>query len=179
MREISFEDEDLLLDLDSDPLVMRYLTNGVPSTRAQIKQALERINRLHLTYAGKFGVWAAFESSRNEFMGWFLFRPDKKDPENTSRLELGYRLKQKFWGQGYATEGSRAILQKGFSELALEHAFAQTMKNNLASQNVRKKVGMKFIRQYHDPEYVSIDEWVVEYGLSRSDWFQKSSPDIS
>jgi RimJ/RimL family protein N-acetyltransferase len=36
--------------------------------------------------------------------------------------ELGYRLRKSGWGKGYATEGSRALIQKGFGEYALRRA---------------------------------------------------------
>lgn len=127
LRELTFEDEDKLMELDSDPEVMKYLTLGTPSTRLEIKEALIRVRELFLKHNGRYGLWAAIEKESGKFMGWFLFRPDKAEPDNTDRIELGYRLKKEFWGKGFATEGSRALLDKGFNEFKIPVIFAMAM----------------------------------------------------
>lgn len=49
------------------------------------------------------------------FLGWFVLKPlDDHDP---AVVELGYRLNKAAWGRGYATEGSQALIDKGFTEL--------------------------------------------------------------
>ncbi len=89
LREISCQDEDHLLDLDSDPLVMRFLTNGKATSREDIRLFAKRTETLFKEHQGKYGFWAAIEKSTGEFMGWFHFRPGKGAPENTKRIELG------------------------------------------------------------------------------------------
>ncbi len=176
LREIHSGDEENMFDLDSDPKVMKYLTNGVPSTREFIQAALQRTEALLKKHGGRFGFWAAIQKSDGAFMGWFLFRPAKKDPENTSRIELGYRLKKKFWGQGFATEGSVALISKGFSELDVQEVFATTLLKNLGSQNVMKKAGLKFVREFVSDEYPRSDETDVEYAISRELWKRPHVP---
>lgn len=167
LREFCQADESNLYDLDSDPEVMRYLTNGVPSSKEWVKGALERIISLTRAHGGQFGFWAAIEKESNAFMGWFHFRPGKNDPDNLKRIELGYRLRRVFWGKGYATEVSRALIAKGFDEFAVEEVFALTMKANLASQRVMKKSGLSFVREFFNDEFPGIGEMVVEFSISK------------
>jgi hypothetical protein len=52
------------------------------------------------------------------------FRPDRKTLDRVNELELGYRLKKKFWGKGYVTEVSRALIQKAFRDCGADFVFA-------------------------------------------------------
>ncbi len=164
------DDADLLFDLDSDPEVMRYLTGGVPSTREEVAEALQRILALYQKHAGKFGLWKAKEKATSRFIGWFILRPSHTDPENTKRIEIGYRLKREFWGNGYATEVSRALVSKAFDELAVEEVFATSMKDHAASQKVMTKCGLSFVREFMYDEPPGPSTLDVEFSLSRSDY---------
>jgi RimJ/RimL family protein N-acetyltransferase len=59
----------------------------------------------------RFGVWAAIENATSDFLGWFSFRP--LAGAGPDLAELGYRLRRAAWGQGRATEGSRALIRRG------------------------------------------------------------------
>jgi RimJ/RimL family protein N-acetyltransferase len=170
LRELRLSDEDLIVDLDSDPEVMKYLTDGVPSTRERVRAALARTQELYRKHNGVFGFWAAIEKATGDFMGWFHFRPSKKDPNNIKRIELGYRLKKSFWKRGFATEGGRALIEKGFSELGVETIFAATMENNFASRRVMEKAGLKFSNRFIEQDFPGMDKAAVEYSVSKHEW---------
>ena len=170
LREITMEDDKNVFELDSDPEVMRFLTNGKPSSMEDVRRVLTRTQSLHKKHSGKFGFWAAIEKKSDKFMGWFHFRPSKEDPENVKRIELGYRLKKEYWGKGFATEGSLALIKKGFEELGVEEVFAATMKKNLASQKVMEKAGLVFSREYIDTRFPESKELDVEFSLSKENW---------
>ncbi len=165
LREFTLADEDNLFELDSDPEVMRYLTDGVPSSREQVRAGVARTLALTAKHHGRFGLWAALEKQSGAFMGWFHFRPSRSAPDDTKRIELGYRLKRAFWGAGYATEVSRALIEKGFRDLDVDEVFAITKKPNLASRRVMEKCGLSFVREYDDPDF----GLTVELSLSKPD----------
>ncbi len=100
LREFSQDDHRLLLDLDSDPVVMRHLTGAIPSSAQYVKGAIQRILDTYQTYAHRYGYWAAEEKRSGNFVGWFHFRPSLEEPHDLSRIELGYRLRRSFWNQG-------------------------------------------------------------------------------
>jgi ribosomal-protein-alanine N-acetyltransferase len=80
--------------------------------------------------------------------------------DNTPEIEVGYLFAADCWGKAYATEAARAALDYGFTELDLDRIVAITRPENLASQRVLEKIGMRFERnaRYYDMEvrYFSI-----------------------
>ena len=60
------------------------------------------------------------------------------------RAELGYWIGVPFWGKGYATEASRALVDYGFGTLGLHRIFASHFANNPASARVLRKIGMRY-----------------------------------
>lgn len=175
LKEISKNDSHLLLDLDSDPEVMKYLTDGKPSTIAEVEEAMTRILLFIDKYQYKFGFWLAYTKDTNEFMGWFLFRPCKKHPDDLQNIELGYRLKKKFWGQGFASEVSKALLKVGFADYKVDSIFATAMKKHLGSQGVMKKVGMKWEEDYIENQFPGEDKTAVRFRITRKEWEQSNS----
>src|SRR5207302_7574479 len=146
LRRFNEADVDHLVDLDSDPEVMRFLTGGTPTPREVIQNdILPAFLRSYERFPG-FGVWAATEKASGEFLGWFSFRP--KDAASPDNVALGYRLRQAVWGRGYATEGSRALIRKGFTELGVQRVFATTYQDNLASRRVMEKAGLTLVRTF-------------------------------
>ena len=72
-------------------------------------------------------------------MGWYIL----KHLLETGEVEVGFRLKKKFWNQGYSTEAGKALMQHGFETVGLERIIAIVRPDNLASQAVIKKLGLK------------------------------------
>ncbi len=172
LRRFTEADVDNLVELDSDPEVMRYLTGGRPTPREDIENdVLPSWLGYYDRYEG-FGFWAAIEKSTGDFLGWFHFRPPKKD-SRPGEFELGYRLRRSAWGKGYATEGSRALVRKGFTELGVLRVVAFTMAVNRASRRVMEKSGLAFVRTFHQdwPDPIpGTEEGEVEYAVDRADW---------
>jgi RimJ/RimL family protein N-acetyltransferase len=59
------------------------------------------------------------------------------------RAELGYWIGVPYWGNGYATEAARAVVRHGFEQFQLNRIFASHFKDNQASGNILRKIGMK------------------------------------
>ena len=112
LRRFTADDADLLIELDSDPAVMRYLTGGDPTPPEVVRERdLPSILAGYEKWGGDLGLFAAQEKDGGAFIGWFILRPEPEGP--LDEVELGYRLRQAAWGKGYATEGSRALLAQG------------------------------------------------------------------
>jgi Acetyltransferases, including N-acetylases of ribosomal proteins len=141
LRYFTADDADRLVELDSDPEVMRYITYGAATPRADyVDTYLPRWFDIYARQPG-LGYFAAELRDTGEFLGWFHLRDDRIEPEY---VELGYRLRRGAWGRGYASEGGRALLRHGFDTLGLERISARTLTRNLASQRVMQKCG--FVR---------------------------------
>jgi RimJ/RimL family protein N-acetyltransferase len=168
LRQYRPEDFERLVELNSDPEVMRFL-GGARASLADTQGGVERTILYREKFGGRLGVFTAELLETGEYMGWFLLRPDKFKLEDTRNLELGYRLHKKFWGKGYATEVSRALIRKAFEELEAESVWAKTLIGNLASRRVMEKVGLTFEEEFIDAEVPKLGP-AVRYRLLRSDW---------
>ena len=176
LRRFTESDVDNLHDLDGDPEVMRFINGGKPASHDVIRnETLPRFLHSYERFEG-FGVWAAIERSTGEFLGWFEFYPWKD--VGPDEVELGYRLRRSAWGKGYATEGSRALIRKGFTELGVQRVVAETMTVNTASRRVMEKAGLTHVRTLHQewPERIEGDEHGdVEYALTKADWERREA----
>ena len=174
LRQFTQDDADNLFELNSDRDVVRFTPDvGQLIDYSMIQtQLLPKYFTYYEKYAG-YGVWAAIEKSSQQFIGWFLFRPavyaSYFDPAlaDENDIELGYRLRKAAWGKGYVTEGSKALILKGFSELGTQRVVAVALAANVASRRVMEKVGLKLEQKFI---YESIGQEIVIYGLNRDEF---------
>jgi RimJ/RimL family protein N-acetyltransferase len=168
LREFTQADVDNLFELNSDPEVMRYITGGKPTPREEIRDNIIPFHLGCYERSDGLGTWAAQARSTGEFLGWFHFRPGSGEG-----VELGYRLHRGAWNKGYATEGSRALIRKGFTDLRVDRVFALTMTVNTASRRVMEKAGLTLVRTfaYEGPAAIDGSEHgEVEYALTKTEW---------
>jgi len=172
LRRFTLDDVDRLVELDSDPQVMRYITYGVPTPRSAYETVyLPRWFALYDAEPGQ-GYFAAELLDTGDFIGWFHLRRDRIEPRY---IELGYRLRRSAWGHGHATEGSRALLRHGFATLELDCISARTLLGNLASQRVMQKCGLRESGRFVYAEDViagrsEAERQAVKYEITRSEW---------
>jgi len=162
LRRFTEADIDHLFALHNDPEVMRFLNGGKPTSRREVER--EYLSR----FVGN-GYWAAVEKATGDYLGWFCLHP--KQGRDLGEFELGYRIKRSAWGKGYATEGSRALIRKGFTELGVRKVVAETMAVNLASRRVMEKSGLRYVRTFHEawPDPIAgAKQGEVEYALARA-----------
>jgi RimJ/RimL family protein N-acetyltransferase len=139
LRKLVAEDLDALVELDSDPEVMRYLTDGKPTPRElYVETMLPRM----LAWAADHPVGFYAAIHEGEWIGWFHLRPSIADE---AALELGYRLKRSAWGHGIATEGSRALASFAVDELRPPWIDGCARPDNLASIAVLQKCGLTYV----------------------------------
>lgn len=158
LRPIAVEDVDLLVDLDSDPEVMRYLT-GRASTRQEVEHEIRQ----------RLGSrWVAFDRVTGDFIGWFGLVPGDE-----GSYDLGYRVARRWWGKGLASEGTQALIDAAFGRLGAQRLTAQTMAVNRRSRGVMERCGMQLLRTFQldwDDPLPGTEEGEVEYELTRELW---------
>ena len=89
-----------------------------------------------------FGVWAVEVIGGAPFIGFIGLSVPSFDAPFTPCVELGYRLAFEHWGHGYATEGSRAALDFGFTTVGLSEIVAMATVGNVRSRRVMERLGM-------------------------------------
>ncbi|KQV62964.1 hypothetical protein ASC64_17950 [Nocardioides sp. Root122] len=175
LRPVGVEDEDLMIDLNSDPAVMTYIL-GRPATPDET--AAEWRRRLdHQSDAGRgLGYWAGFVAG--SFVGWWSASSFDGRPDTSG---IGYRLRASSHGRGLATEGAEAMVRQAFSCRDIDRVVASTMAANAGSRRVLEKVGMTQHASWAaSPDRRRVPGWErgeVAYELSRAEWTDRT-PDL-
>lgn len=139
LREFVAGDADDLHMMDGDARVMRYLANGLaPRSPEECEASLARIARYYDEHPG-YGPLHSRLRDGGSFVGACgLYRVPEGD-----EVEIAYRLPVSRWGRGFATEMAGAVLAHGFGTLGLARIIGLTWPENVASQRVLERIGMR------------------------------------
>ncbi|CAG9296518.1 GNAT family N-acetyltransferase [Celerinatantimonas diazotrophica] len=112
-----------------------------------------------------FGMWV-ISPREDEFnilgFGGFTHRQFAGQPI----INLGYRFAVQAWGNGYATEATKAMLQAGFDQCQLQLVNATVRINHRASQKVLEKSGFVYKKTVQDQPHV-LPAHVYQYNISK------------
>jgi len=137
------KDLDKLFALYQDPEIRRYFPDGVKSYE-DTKEELEwHMNGI--PDHDDLGLWATIHKESNSFIGRCGLLPWEIDGK--LEIEVAYLLDKNFWHQGLATEAANGILKYAFENLNLSRIICLMDPDNIASQNVAKRIGMKLERK--------------------------------
>lgn len=166
MREMRHDDAEALFEMDSNPNVHNYLWQKPFTEITEIQNYIDLVRKQYETH--KIGRFSTILKETNELIGWtgIKFVTDHIENGNTNFYDYGYRLNEKFWNKGFATEASIAWLDHGFNQMNIDKMNAYTHAENGASNHILQKVGMKFMENYPDEEG---KVWK---------WWQMSNPNI-
>ncbi len=147
LRDLIETDVDGFYELDSDPEVHRYLGNEPVSDKQKLLDVIKYVHQQYINNG--IGRWAIIDKATNEFIGWTGLKLVKENINNqTNYYDLGYRLIRKYWGKGIATETAKASIDYGFNVLKLKEIIATIHCDNVASNNVAKKLGFEFVETF-------------------------------
>jgi RimJ/RimL family protein N-acetyltransferase len=136
LRDWQDTDLDPFAKMNADPEVMTYFPALL--SRQESDSLVQRINVHHQAYG--FGLWAV--ETTGSFIGFIGLNVPSFQAHFTPAVEIGWRLAREFWGQGFATEGAREVLQYGFETIGLREIVSFTSSLNLKSIAVMKRLGM-------------------------------------
>lgn len=159
----------LLMELDSDPAVMRYIGSYALGS---VESYRERIRPYWLPNASQpRGFWAVIEKPSEQFLGWFFLRPapeyrfaKEAGWSRASDIEIGYRLRQSAWGRGVATEVASRLVPLTLGNPQVTCVVACALVTNRGSTRVMEKVGMTLIRDFSLADYA---DPIVMYAICR------------
>jgi ribosomal-protein-alanine N-acetyltransferase len=172
LRAFNDSDANALFALHSNATVLRYWDSPPWSERLRAEQFITACRQI--AEAGTGTRLAVERVSDGAFIGWCSLTRWNRDYRSAS---MGYCLDDAAWGQGYATEAARALLQWAFDTLEMNRVQAETDTRNAASARVLEKLG--FVREGTLREDCVVngevsDSWV--YGLIRREWRPSSGP---
>ncbi|MFM2048605.1 MAG: hypothetical protein RI955_1153, partial [Bacteroidota bacterium] len=127
--------------------VHKYLGNNPVKAIENIHDVIANVRQQYLDNG--IGRWAMIEKSSGDFVGWSGLKFMRQTTNGKIDFhEVGYRLIQKHWGKGYATESAKAAVRYGFEEMKLTEIYGITNVENINSRKVLEKCGLKFIETF-------------------------------
>lgn len=166
-------DEDIARAVLCDPHVMRHVSETM--TPEQVTEHMADATRRGA--GGRIGIWCAMRRDTGEKIGDGVLLPVPIDEDDTDwsqvvphayppgQIEVGYLLVPSAWGQGFATEICARLLRFAFEQTALAEVVATTDPNNLGSQRVLTKCGMRSLGRKR------------AYGYDDVSWFRIGRPE--
>jgi len=149
--------------------VMRWLGGVWP--RENHEAAFGRIERYQREFGHTF--WIVERKSDGALLGFCgLKRVNSQGAPNPGDFEVGWRLREDAWGQGYAKEAAVASLDLAFGKLGAQHVVALTVRQNEASQGLMKRLRMN---RREDMDFQSTDmppelNPVITYRIDADEW---------
>ncbi|MET1110232.1 MAG: GNAT family N-acetyltransferase [Allosphingosinicella sp.] len=159
--------EPFIRDLNVGP-VMRWL-GGVRTREQQVAAVRERF--MAWQESRGFTFWAVERKADGALLG-FCGLKIADDPESPveGEFEVGWRLREEAWGQGYAKEAAVASLDFAFDKLGAERVVALTVDGNAPSWGLMLRLGMT---RRPDLDYATAqwaDGMVIVYEMRREQW---------
>ena len=159
LRPLELSDAEDMFAMDKNSNVHKYLWQ---KPHQNIDESIQNIEYINKQYAeNNIGRFATILKQTGEFIGWTGIKFINEEPVNgnINFYDYGYRLNEKFWNKGYATEASIAWLDYGFNKMKIEKMNAYTHAQNGASNHILQKVGMNAIEDYLDKDNVLWKWW--------------------
>ncbi|WP_447528453.1 GNAT family N-acetyltransferase [Vreelandella sp. TE19] len=136
LKPLVADDADSLLDIFSDPEVMRYWNTPPWSSRQHaldfIDDANASMQREELITLG------VYMKATGVLVGKCMLFDCHK---TSKRAEIGFGLGRSYWGKGYINEAAQALIHYGFETLGLRRIEAEIDPANQASAKALEKLG--------------------------------------
>ncbi len=139
LRPFRFDDHEDFYKITQNPANLAFIFP------AQASLAESDYLLVHYFMKEPLGTWALENKSSREMIG--AIRLEKLNLTKNS-AEIGYFVRQDFWGQGLATESLKTISFLALSQFGLQNLSLICHQENLASQKVAQKAGFKLIRAF-------------------------------
>ncbi len=107
LRSWKMSDSDVFAEMNSNDNVMKYFPK--PLSVEESNGFVDRINS-EFEETG-FGLYAVEIKETGEFIGYVGFHRFTFDVPFSPGWEIGWRISDKFWNKGYATEAAMACIK--------------------------------------------------------------------
>lgn len=138
LRFMEERDLDAFAAMYADPETMRYIGEGKVLGRMDTWRTIAGVLG-HWLVKG-YGMWAVEKRDDGELIGRLGFI----DVEGWPGFELGWLIARAHWGQGYATEGTKAAYDYAIGTLKRDRVISLIRPGNERSVRVAQKLG--FVR---------------------------------
>lgn len=140
LRRFTKNDFENMRKLETEPEVVKFTSLRVPQTEQQTLERLQKTLDLQPSRE-PLGIWAVEHLQTQKFIGWIMLMP-----RELPYPELGYMIVPEFWGQGYASEITKCLINYAFEKLNIRRFSACTDLENSSSIKVLEKLGFAQIK---------------------------------
>ena len=172
LRDWRDGDAEAFFRVTNTETVMRWL-GGVFDEKGQ-QMLLDRVGSCRA--ANGFCFWIVERKADGEVLGFCgIKRADAPGSTVTGEFEIGWRLREDAWGQGYAKEAASASLDAAFGRFGAETVYALTVEDNAPSWGLMKRLGMERRAEldYPDARFEPPLRDTVVYSIDRQTWESK------
>ncbi|MEL7708531.1 GNAT family N-acetyltransferase [Citromicrobium bathyomarinum] len=168
LRDWREEDWPLFWEGTNTPAVMRWL-GGVcdADKRAGAQDRLLGYQRDH-----GHTFWVLERKADGAILGFCGLKRCNQAGGPLGMMEVGWRLREDAWGQGYAKEAATASLDLAFERYGADEVVALTVARNIASWGLMVRLGMQrredldFANADFDPE----EPTIIVYSITQREW---------
>ena len=168
LRDWREEDWPRFWEGTNTPAVMRWL-GGVcdADKRAGAQDRLLGYQRDH-----GHTFWVVERKADGAILGFCGLKRCNQAGGPQGMMEVGWRLREDAWGQGYAREAATASLDLAFKRFGADEVVALTVARNTASWGLMKRLGMQrredldFANADFDPE----EPTIIVYSITQREW---------
>lgn len=107
------------------------------------KIRLNDVKNNHIKYLW-YTTWIVISKSENRIIGHIMI---KGYPNEKGEVIIGYYMQERYRGNGYMNEAINKLKSWIFLNLDVKYIVADTLKTNIISQNLLKKIGMEFYKE--------------------------------
>jgi len=145
IRDPIIDDFDSIWEMRNDRAVTEF-TGG--TTKLSKEEVYHRHIERCKDFDNKPKEYSVVLKESNEYIGYCGFQYCNV----LDGIEILYGYAKKYWGNGYALEAAKAVIEFGVNELKVDEVVAAVNYDNVASDKVLHKIGMKFIGEVEWPE---------------------------
>ena len=147
LRDWKEEDFVPFAEMNGNPSVMEFFLH--PLSGEESRNLFDTVRNEFLQYG--YGGYAIEQKSDGAFVGFTGFHNFMFDVDFAPGIEILWRLRQEYWGRGYATEAAKSCLAYAKENLPFSMVRAFTALTNKRSQRVMQKIGMEFEKNFMPP----------------------------
>ena len=141
------DDIDFALGLWADIEVTNLIDARGKLTKQQVQDLLSKEIMTDKSYGIQY--WPIFLRSNEEHIGCCGLRPYDVSGKI---FEIGFHIRSKHWGCGFASEAARAVIEYAFTTLDASALFAGHNPKNEASRHLLDKLGFRYTHdEYYNP----------------------------
>jgi RimJ/RimL family protein N-acetyltransferase len=168
LRDWRDEDWPIFWEATNTPAVMRWL--GGVADKAARTAARDRVEGYVRDHGHTFRV--VERKADGALLGFCGLKRSNQAGGPQGMMEVGWRLREDAWGQGYAKEAAAASLDLAFGRFGADEVIALTVAGNTGSWGLMRRLGMERREDldFDSPDFDPENPRIIAYTITREAW---------